>query len=256
MKFNQIIGLDEAKGSGSFDYKYWFWGKKGPAHGIGYARQPIQLDIQEKGKQAIDALDNIKNVVDALEKDPDERELEVVERKVKANTKRLTGIVDLLGSPIIMNWLNKDPISTVAIPKSKKGDVTDSAGRDIDVVGLFRDPTTQEFVTEVMDWDKVKINDKDGDTVNTILAKFISSVFAPGVSKKQVRTYARGAGLEEIMSGLSFTDDKGIKVVPFKASDYNLFPKEMRGSKKMVPQLRKTVEDNFAKVLKKAREAI
>jgi len=254
MKFNQIIG--EAKGSGSFDYKYWFWGKKGSIHGLGYARQPIEIDIQRKGSEAIDALDNIKDVITALGDEADKENLVLVDRKIKANTKRLTGIVDLLSAPIIINWLNKDPTSAVTIPKNRKGDVTDSGGRDIDVVGIFRDPDTQEFVTDAMDWDKVTINDKDGDTLNTILAKFISSVFAPGVSKKQIRTYARGAGLEEIMSGLRFKDDKkGVEVAPFKPADYNLFPKESRGSKKMVGHLRKLVDENFAKVLKSAREA-
>lgn len=255
MKFNQIIGLDEAKGSGSFDYKYWFWGKKGPINGIGYARQPIQLDIQKKGTEALDALDNIKNVIDTLEDEPDSDALEVVEKKIKANTKRMTGIVDLLSAPIIMMWLNNDPPSTVVIPKNKTGDVTDSGGRDIDVVGLFRDPSTQEFVTDVIDWSKVKINEKEGATLNTILAQFLTAVFAPGVSKKQARTYARGEGLESIMSNLRFKDKKGVEVVPFTDTDYKLFPAEMRGSKKMVPHTKKLIADNFAKVLKGARNA-
>jgi hypothetical protein len=254
MKFNQIIRLDEVKGKGSFDYSYWFWAKKGSSFGLGYARQPIELDIQKKGSEAMDALDNIKNVMKTLE--ADKENIEVVEKKIKANTKRLTGIIDLLSAPIIINWLNRDPTVVIAIPRSKPGDVTDLDGRNIDVVKIFRDPSTQEFITDVIDWDKVKINDKDGDTLNTILAKFISSIFAPGVSKKQVRTYARGAGLEEIMGSLSFKDDKkGVEVAPFKKSDYNLFPKETRGSKKMVEYLRKLIDENFAKVLKNAREA-
>jgi len=183
MKFNQIIRLDEAKGAGSFDYKYWFWGKKGSTFGLGYARQPIELDIQKKGSEALDALDSIKNVVKTLDSETDKKNIEIIEKKIKANTKRLTGIIDLLSSPIIINWLNRDPTVAVTIPRSKSGDVTDLDGRDIDVVKIFRDPSTQEFVTDVIDWDKVKINDKEGDTLNTILAKFISSVFAPGVSQ-------------------------------------------------------------------------
>lgn len=256
MKFNQIIRLDEVKGAGSFDFRYWFWAKKGSSFGLGYARQPIELDIQKRGSEAIDALDNIKNVIKALDSEAEKENIEVVERKIKANTKRLTGIVDLLSAPIIINWLNKDPTIAITIPRSRPGDVTDLDNKDIDVVKIFRDPSTQEFVTDVIDWDKVKINDKDGDTLNTILAKFISSVFAPGVSKKQVRTYARGAGLEEIMNSLSFKDDKkGVEVSPFKKTDYNLFPKEIRGSKKMVEYLKKLIDENFAKVLKGAREA-
>jgi len=50
-------------------------------------------------------------------------------------------------------------------------------------------------------------------------------------------------------------DKKGVEVAPFKKSDYNLFPKETRGSKKMVEYLRKLIDENFAKVLKSAREA-
>ena len=64
MKFNEVAGVvDEARGSGSFDYKYWFWAKKGTTHGIGYARQPIELDIRKRGEDAIDATENIKSVL-------------------------------------------------------------------------------------------------------------------------------------------------------------------------------------------------
>lgn len=251
MKFNTAVGLDEAKGSGSFDFKYWFWAKKGSSLGLGYARQPIELDIQRKSAEALDALENIRSVLLAI-KDEDEDKLEVIEKKIKANTKRISGIVDLFGAPIIINWLNNEPTIAISVPRQRDGDVTDLNGRSIDVVGLFRDKDTQEFVTEVMDWDKVKINDKDGDTLNTLLAKFLSSVFAPGKTDKQRRTFARGEGLEGAMATLKFTE-KGIQIVPFKESDYKLFP--TRGSKKMVSQLRKIIEDNFAKVLKMAREA-
>ena len=255
MKFKEVLG--EAKGSGSFDYKYWFWAKKGTSYGLGYARQPIQLDIQRKGSDALDALENIKDVLDNLPYDDskDTVDFEVAERKIKANTKRLTGIVDLFSSPIIINWLNKDPISTVVIPKSRDGDVTDLNGRDINVVQIFRDPDTQEFVTDAIDWSKVKINDKEGETLNTLMAKFIQTVFAPGTTSKQRRTFARGEGLESIMSNLRFKDKNGVEIAPFKPADYDLFPKDMRGSKKMVGELKKIVEENFAKVLKGAREA-
>jgi hypothetical protein len=257
MKLYEAIDLDEARGAGSFDYRYWFWAKKGVSYGLGYARQPIELDIQRKGAAAIDALDNIKDVLDTLEKEEKKKpELEVVERKIKANTKRLTGIVDLFGSPIVINWLNRDPPTTVTLPRDRKGDVTDLDGKDIDVVGIFRDPSTQEFVTEVMDWDKVKINDKEGDTLNTILAKFISTVFAPGGTRKSVRTLARGAGVEGVMKNLRFKDEKkGIEIAPFKPTDYKMFPSEMVGSKKMVGYLNTLVEKKFARVLKGAREA-
>lgn len=255
MKLNQVIGLDEAKGSGSFDYKYWFWGKKGTGYGLGYARQPVQLDIQQKGQEAIDALDNIKNVMTALDSD-DEKEFEVAERKIKANTKRLAGVVDLLSSPIVITWLNGEPTTSVAVPRSRKGDVTDSRGRDIDVVRIFRDPDTQELLTDVIDWDKVKIDDAQGDTQNTVLAKFIIDVFAPGRDAKTRRSYARSEGLEGIMGSLKFKDPKsGIEVKPFAKTDYKLFPGDMVGSKKMVAGLKNIIKDNFATVLKAARTA-
>ena len=258
MKLINVLefGLNEIKGAGSFDYKYWFWGKKNSVFGLGYARQPIELDVQRKGSEAIDALDTIKNAVMALGTEAEKGNIEVVEKKVKANTKRLRGIVDLLSSPIVINWLNKDPTTIVTIPRNRSGDVIDLSGKDVDVVKIFSDPSTQKFITELVDWSSVKINDKKEDTLNTILAKFISSVFGPGVSKKQIRTYARGTGIEEIMSNLKFKDDKKkVEVTPFKKSDYNLFPKEMKGSRKMVEYLGTLVKENFAKVLKNAREA-
>ncbi len=255
MRFNQIIGLDEAKGSGSFDYKYWFWGKKGTSYGLGYARQPVQLDIQKRGQEAIDALNNIKNVLSTLDTEKEE-ELEVIERKIKANTKRLTGIVDLLSSPIIITWLNNEPTSSVTVPRSRPGDVTDSKGRNIDIVKIFRDPDTQEYITDVIDWTKVKIDDSKGDTQNTILAKFIMDVFGSDRDAKTRRAYARGAGLEGIMGSLHFKDDKsGIEVKPFAKTNYDLFPTEMQGSKKMVAELKKVIANNFAKVLKAARDS-
>jgi len=254
MNFNQVIGLDEAKGSGSFDYKYWFWGKKGTSYGLGYARQPVQLDIQRKGEEAINALNNIKDVLSTIDSDGDN--LEVVEKKIKANTKRLSGIVDLLSSPIVITWLNNEPTTAISVPRSRPGDVTDSRNRDIDIVRIFRDPDTQELLTDVIDWTKVKIDDSKGDTQNTVLAKFIIDVFKEGRSSKTRRSYARSVGLENIMGDLKFKDYKtNIEVRPFLKTDYNLFPKEIVGSKKMVSGLKKVIENNFAKVLKAARNA-
>lgn len=254
MKFNDIVGINEAKGAGSFDYKYWFWAKRGTSYGISYARQPIELDIQMKGSKALDALENLRQIL-AKTKAGEDLDLEVIEKKVKANTKRLSGIVDLFSSPIVVHWLNKEKTTTVTIPDMRDGDVTDSDGKHIDVISLFRDPDTQEFVTEVMDWEKVKINDTEGDTLNTMLAKFLSDIFGSD-AKKSIRTYARGEGLESIMSTMSFKDPKtGVKVEPFKKTDYKILPEGARGSKKSVDELRKIIENNFAKLLKNAREA-
>jgi hypothetical protein len=252
MRLFEVVGLDEDRGAGSFDYKYWFWGKKDSVYGIGYARQPIELDVQRRSGEAINALENIKKATDGLgDEEPDDRVFDVIEKKVKANTKRLVGIIDLFGAPIVINWLNRDPSTTVIVQRERKGDVTDETGAtNIDVLKFFRDPETHEMLTR-LDWSNVKINDQEGDTLNTVIAKFVKDVF--GGRKKSARTYARGKGVEGIMQNLKFKD-KGIQVVSFRPQDYKLFPKEILGSKKMVEYFPKLVDENFAKVLKSARE--
>jgi hypothetical protein len=253
MKFNDAIVLQEARGAGSFDYKYWFWAKRNSTYGVGYARQDITLEISKKGNEALDALENMKDVLDTLEKGDTEK-LEVVEKKLRANTKRITGIVDLFSSPIVINWLTGDKPTIVKVPRSRPQDVTDLDGKTINVVEIFKDQETRDFLTEVMDWEKVIINDKEGDTLNTILAKFISSVFGGGSDKKTVRKVARGSGLEGIMRSLKF-EDKGIEVVPFKKSDYNILPQEVVGSKKAPAALQTAIKERFPEILKKARAA-
>lgn len=271
MKLNDVIEISEDRGSGSFDYKYWFWAKKEPSsYGIAYARQPIELDIQRVGKEAEEAVGNIKDVLDSLDKRGDaQKNLEIVERKIKSNTKRIQGIIDLFGSPIVVNWLSgikteapKDeleaptgsPPTVVTVPLKRKGDVTDLSNNDIDVVRLFRDPETTNMLKQV-DWKKVKINDEAGDTQNTILAKFVANVFVKADPKK-LRAIARGSGIEGIMSGLKFKDEKkGIQIVPFSNNDYNLFPEEILGSKKMVSHLAELMKNNFVKVLKRVKSA-
>ena len=253
MKLDEAITLHEARGAGSFDYKYWFWAKKGSSLGIGYARQDVTLDIARKGNEALDALENIKDVLDTLEQEEGEPEFEVVEKKVKANTKRITGIVDLFSSPIVINWLTGQPPTVVKVPKSRPNDVTDLDGKRIDVVGIFRDPGTREFLTDVMDWDKVVINDKEGDTLNSVLAKFITTVFQGG-SQKDMRKVARGSGLEGVMRSLKF-EDRGIEVIPFKKEDYKIVPAEVIGSKKAPAALQATIKEKFPQVLKRARAA-
>jgi len=256
MKFENVFELIEARGSGSFDYRYWFWAKKGTSLGIAYARQPIELDVETKGIDAIDALGDIEAVVKSLRKEDSESKLEVVEKKIKANTKRLSGIIDLFGSPIVVNWLNRDPSTVVTIPISRKGDVTDAKGIDVNVIKLFRDPDTHELVTELIDWSTANINDEDGETLNTILAKFISTVFASS-GKKKLRSVARGKGIAEIMNNLKFKDDKkGIEIVPFSRDDYKILPKGLIGSKKAVEHISELVSDkNFPNTLKRARSA-
>jgi len=269
MKLDEVISED--RGSGSFDYKYWFWAKKGASsYGIGYARQPIELDIQRVGKDAEEAIGNIKDVLDSLDKRGDaQKNLEIVEKKIKSNTKRIQGIIDLFGSPIVVHWLSGikteepkddlemprgDPPTIVSVPLKRSGDVTDLSGKDIDVVRLFRDPETTNLLKGI-DWKKVIINDKEGDTQNTIMAKFVSNVFVKADPKK-LRAIARGSGLEDIMSNLKFKDEKKrVDVVPFKPIDYKFFPEESQDSKKMVSYLGTLVKENFQKVFRRAKQA-
>lgn len=261
MKLNEF--LNEARGSGSFDYKFWFWAKKGSQYGFGYARQNIKVDIDKLNaptgesssefektlhptiRQAVDALNQIQKA----KEDAEDAEYEVVEKKIKANTKRIQGVADLFGSPIIIHWLTDDKPTIVTIPHYKDGDVTDSDGKQIKVLEIFRDPKTREFVTHHIDWSKVDINDKKtGDTLNTIMSKFIQTVF----KSEDKRKAARSTGLEQ-MKDLKFkTGD--IEVVSFKQDDYNLLPKESIGSKKIIGKIN-DIKKNFQKLLQKARAA-
>jgi len=250
MRLDEVYELTEAKGSGSFDYKYWFWAKKGSSYGLGYARQDVKVDIQARGKEVADAIDNLSNVLDTIDKD-DLDNLEVIEKKVKANTKRIKGIVDLFRSPIVIYWLNNDPPKVVEIPKTKDGDVT-AGGKHLDVVGLFDDANTSEFLKTVIDWDKVDIND-EYDTLNTVMAKFIKDLFTGDAKQSEIRKMARNAGLEEVMSNLRFKKDD-IEVASFEESDYNLLPKEHIGSKKIISKLKEVMDNNFKDLLQRARK--
>lgn len=254
MRLDEVFELTEARGSGSFDYRYWFWAKKGSStYGIGYARQDVQVDIQKAGKDAADAAENINDVLSALESDETEN-LEVVEKKVKANTKRLKGIIDLFHSPIVVYWLNNDPPKVVEIPRTAESDVTDLNGRRIDVVDLFTDAKTSEFITHIMDWDKVNI-DETKDTLNTVTARFVRMLFADDSSKKKVRALARDKGLD-IMKDLSFTTDKGVELKSFEDSDYDLLPSDLIGSKKIVKEIKSIIESNFQDILKTVRKRL
>jgi hypothetical protein len=273
MKLESALTLDETRGSGSFDYLYWFWARRGSSFGIGYARQPIELDIKRIGTDAQDALKNIADVVSALDKrGEDQKSLGIIEKKIKSNTKRLQGIIDLFGSPIVVNWLSGikplqdkeaeeiakptgDKPSLVTVPLRREKDVVDLSGRTIDVVGLFRNPETNALA-KTIDWTKVRINDKDGDTQNTIMAKFVAKVFRSGTVGKDVRSIARSSGIETIMKNLRFKDEKiGAELVPFKDADYRMFPEDVRGSRKMVSYLSELMRDKFKVILKRARLA-
>jgi hypothetical protein len=262
MKLNRLIDrIDEARGSGSFDYKFWFWAKKGSQYGFGYARQNIKLDISVKNEEikphptvqkAIDALDNIKDVEKELEKG-DDANLEVIEKKIKANTKRVEGIAQLFSSPIVIHWLTSDRPSVVKIPQYKPGDVTDSDGGHVKILEIFQDPDIREFITKHANLDSVTINDdKTGDTLNTIITKFVKLVF--GDKGKGDRKMARTSGLENVMSSLHF-ENNGIEVVSFKKTDYNILPKQLLGSKKIISKINEIKEKNFKKILGKARSA-
>lgn len=253
MRLDEVFNLNEARGSGSFDYRYWFWAKKGASsYGFGYARQDIKVDIQVAGRAAADAAENILDVFDALE-DDDKENLEVVDRKIKANTKRLKGIVDLFHSPIVIYWLNGEPTKAVELPSYEPNDVVDSRGRRIDVVDLFSDANTSEFVTKVMDWDKVTINDKD--SLNTVTAKFIRRIFGKESSAKKIRALARGEGIEKAMSDLHFQVD-GIEVRSFEESDYDLLPQDAIGSKKIVSKIATLITEKFPELLERARKRL
>lgn len=253
MRLDEVFELSEARGSGSFDYKYWFWAKRGAStYGFGYARQDVQVDIQVAGKKAADAAENIMGVLDALE--DEEENLEAVEKKVKANTKRLKGIVDLFHSPIVIYWFNNDPPKTVELPRYEPKDVVDANGRRIDVVDLFSDADTSEFITKVMDWDKVTINDEK-DSLNTVTAKFIKHIFGSESSEKKIRALGRGEGLEMAMENLHFETD-GIEVKSFEDSDYDLLPQDLIGSKKIVSKIKDIMADKFQKLLTTARKRL
>lgn len=275
MDLRSVIELSEARGSGSFDYRYWFWAKKGSSYGIAYARQPIELDIQRTNREAEEALQNIKNVMDALEKrgekEGKEKELEIIEKKIKPKIARLKGIIDLPGSPIVVHWLSsistenspeeeiKKPVGerpiVVTVPLSRKGDVVDANNNAVNVVRLFRDPDTTKLIKNV-NWTRIKINDSEGDTQNTIVAKFVKSIFAKTTDEKKQRAFARGPVLESIMKNLKFKDEKtNIEIVPFKPNDYKLFPANVVGSKDAVLNLKELMKNKFSVVLKRARSA-
>jgi hypothetical protein len=248
MNLTEAFELTEARGSGSFDYKYWFWAQKdNSTYGIGYARQDIQLDIKKKGKELADAAENLKDVIQSI--DDEDVEFEVAEKKIKANTKRLKGIIDLFHSPIIIYWLNNDPPTTVEIPEKKESDVTDSRGRHINVVDIFSDPKTSDLVYE-LDWDKVKIS--EDTTLNTIAAKFFKDLMSRDESSKKIRAIARGEVLDTVMKDISFKTEN-VEVKSFDEGDYDIIPDELIGSKKVVSKLKEIIKDNFAEILKKAR---
>lgn len=254
MKFDEVFEITEARGESSFDYKFWFWAKRDSAYGFGYARQDITFDVSKKSKEIVDAAEEIKtDLADSKGEEEEDFDLEVVEKRIKANTKRITGVFDLFNSPIVIFWMNNDPPNPISIPTSVDDDVTDSNGRRINVVKLFQDPGSNEFVTKVMNWNKVKIRE-DLDSLNSIYAKLIKFLFSGDAPEKKVRALARNEGIENIMKNLHFKNDD-VEVVAFKESDYDLLPKEFLGSKKIVSKIKDIMKEQFQDLLKKARSS-
>lgn len=241
--------LLEVKGSPSFEYKYWFWAKKSPStYGLGYARHDVKLDIQLKAEKELE--DNLKDVKSFID---NKKELEVIEKKIKPNMKRISGIIELFKSPIVIFWLNNEPPTPVSIPLASDDDVIDENGRRIDVIGLFNENNTRSFITKYIDWDKVKIN-TENMTLNSIVAQFVKRIFSDENDEK-IRTKARNIGLT-VMKSVSFKTSDGIKVVPFKDQDYDLLPKNALGSKKIVSKLNDIIKENFNVILKTAIERL
>mgnify|MGYP001045005841 CR=1 FL=1 len=249
MYLNEALLLREERAS-SFDYRYWFWAKEGAStYGFGYARQEIKVDISVAGDELRTSIENIKDVLSKIESGNTD-DLEIVDKKIKVSTKRMSTIIELFGSPIVIHWFNKQKPSLFSIPSARENDVVDSKGRRIDVYELFTDSDTSEFVTTIMDWDKVKINDSQGDTINTIIAKFIKDVFSK--ESKNVRSTARNY-VSKIMSNIKFYPKSDVKIVSFKEEDYDLLPKEYIGSKKIVTKINEILDKNFNEILNRAR---
>lgn len=289
MKLDEAMELDEVKGKSGFDYLYWFWAKKDSTFGIGYARQPVELDIvraEKEFKEAINKIKksnvknrlalanraNIKNVATVIASRVDDEEgkgeLEFTDSKIKALNKRLKGIADYFGSPIVIHWLSsiREPTeelqpatekpTIVTLPMKRNGDVTTPSGQDLNVVRLFRDENLNALKSANIS--RLRINDKEGDTQNTVIAKFCQDVAPDNITKKEIRKIGRGSGVANIMSTLKFKDTaSGVSITPFGKADYALLPPEAKspGGAKIASALRKMMKNNFARVLKRARSA-
>jgi hypothetical protein len=251
MKLEDIFNLVEARGSGSFEQKYWYWAKKGEKYGMGYVRRESTPIISSEGEKTDD-------------------------KKAEINMKRLDTIVDLFNSPIVIYWFDKkhfdllkrigatktlgkakdeeEPtegmvksidIEVFKLPKKRANDLTmkkkDGKVEDINIIDLYRDPKTRNSFAAtdegapVFDF-KLDINDKEGDTLNTVYAKYIKKLYhehGEGKDFKTLRKLARNEVLEDVMKSLKIRNEKGVEIIPFMPKDYDILPKDY-GSKKFL----------------------
>jgi hypothetical protein len=290
MKLDNILleAEKESKGEAKFDYKFWFWAKKGSSYGIGYARQPTTLDDKKIARDAALSAEELKKLLAKAGQSPEaakdinlelvsnsaEKGGDVMGGKVLANVKRLESLTHLFDSPIVIHWLSAikgeepkkdyaedEPLpkpagerpTVLTIPSAKPGDVLDLGGNEVNFVRMFRDRDTRKLARSMAP--SLKINDEAGDTINTIVAKFIRDVVSHGKEGSE-RSYARGEGLMNVMKGLRFTDPKlGVQVVPFEQADYALLPKGATapGGGNIDTALRELIRTKFGSVIKRAR---
>jgi hypothetical protein len=269
MKLDEAMELVELKGKGGFDYRFWYWAKKGSSsYGLAYARQSVNVDLPKVSRDAEEALKNIAMAVDELDKlSPEEQEKQhpVMERKQTENVKRLKTMVDQFGSPIVVHWLSSIPTekageelkeptgerpTIVTVPLRRKNDVTDYTGEDLNFALLYRQSNTKKAIEMNVKWNALRINDKEGDTQNTLIAKFAKEVITKH-KKAREPTYGRSTAIPEIMKHLHFTDENtGVEIRPFSETDYKL----IQNVGTDIGKLREVVKNKFPLILKRARE--
>jgi DNA-directed RNA polymerase subunit H (RpoH/RPB5) len=263
MKLEDIFYLIEARGSGSFDLKYWYWAKKDEKYGLGYVRR-----------------ENIPNIKDGYSTE---------DEKVEINMKRLDTIVDLFSSPIVIYWIDKKlfdvqkrigatktlgkakdienpeegekmmksiEIEIFKLPRKKSNDLTikkdNGKIEDIDIVDIYRDKRTRNAWATTKEGPPAlqfvfDINDKEGDTLNTVYAKFIKKLYHEGdESYSDLRKLARNETLEGVMKSLRIKNDKGVEIIPFLPNDYKMLP-DGYSSKKFLDAEKKNNLGEFIK---------
>jgi hypothetical protein len=271
MKLDEAMELDEIKGKGGFDYRFWFWAKKGSSSfGIAYARQSVDVDLKRVSHDAEEAFRNIQAASEAFDKlSPEEQKKEknqpIIERKHSENIKRLKTMVDQFGSPIVVQWLSSIPTekpgdelneptgerpTIVTVPLRRKGDVTDYSGEDLNFALLYRQSNTKKVIEMNVRWNSLRINDAAGDTQNTLIAKFAKEVITKH-GKTREATYGRTTAIPDIMQKLHFKDDAtGIEIKPFAKADYRF----VEGIGSDISKLRDIVKNKFSAILKRVRE--
>jgi|SRR5208337_2610958 len=269
MKLDEAMELDEIKGKGGFDYRFWYWAKKGTSsYGLGYARQSVDVDLTRASHDAEEAIKNIALAADALDKlSPEEQKKQhpIEEKKHLENVKRLKTMVDQFGSPIVIHWLSSIPTSkpdtdidkaltgerptVVTVPLRRKDDVTDYSGQDLNFALLYRQSNTKKVIEMNVKWNAIKINDAAGDTQNTLIAKFAKEVISKH-GKTREATYGRATAIPDIMKTLHFKDEStGTEIKPFSAADYKL----IEGVGSEIGKLRDVIKDKFPQILKRVR---